>query len=311
MIAKWIRIFLVSFGLLFTLSSIASAIPLVQDPYYSIGFVASGLDSAHGVAIGPAGDIFVSNYGGNVFRIDQNSYAVSQYATGLSYSLDLTFDNAGKLFVLSGSGDPRDIDQVFPDGSSSLFSTGYSHTVGLEVGPDGYLYLGNTGDGTISKVNSLGESETLLSGLHQPRGLAFDDEGNLYFVESATGDISRRAPDGTVSLVASLGPDHGTFIAVDSFGQIYVSDDPTATIYRIQGDVITAFATGFAGTSNRPALGPLGLEFDSYGNLFVADGDSLWKITPVPVPEPSSILLVVFGLIGLVGFRRYYSDFSG
>ncbi|UCF02843.1 MAG: hypothetical protein JSV14_04100 [Deltaproteobacteria bacterium] len=161
-----------------------------------------------------------------------------------------------------------------------MFSTGYSHTVGLEAGPDGNLYLGNTGDGTISRVNSSGVGVTFLSGLEQPRGLSFDDTGDLFFVETASGNISKSTLAGSVTLVATLGPSSGTFIEVDSTGAIYVSNDPTATIYKIDETSITPFASGFAGSSSPPALGPLGLEFDSYGNLFVADGEYLWKIAP-------------------------------
>jgi streptogramin lyase len=273
--------------------------PVVNDPSYSVELVASGLNAAHGVAIGPTGDIFVSNYYGTVFKIDQVTHAVQVYASLPPYGENLAFDNSGNLFVLSGTGAPRDVLQVFPDGTSTVFSaTGGSHTVGLAVGPDGYLYLGNTGDGTISRIGpSGGTATTILSGLGAPRGVCFDKPGNLYIADTATGDILKAPPPYTAySVVATLGSNRGTFLEVDSSGVLYVSDDPTASIYKVEGGVITLFASGFAGPSNPPALGPLGLHFDAQGNLYVADAGNLWKITGFAPPPAVSGCLKVKGM---------------
>lgn len=75
---------LVFFLFCLVITSSVFAAPVVHDPSYSIELVASGLGAAHGVEIGPIGDIFVSNYQGSIFSIDKDTYAVQVYASGFS-----------------------------------------------------------------------------------------------------------------------------------------------------------------------------------------------------------------------------------
>ncbi|MBN1974213.1 MAG: NHL repeat-containing protein [Sedimentisphaerales bacterium] len=294
-------------SLLLITSMPLSAAPILYNPNYSIELVASGLGAVNGVDISPSGDIFVTDYQGRrILRIDRTTYAVGVYASGFSYSEDLTFDNDGNLFVTSGSGAPKSIYQVFSDGSSSLFSTGYSYSVGLEAHTDGYLYIGNSGDGTISKIDSGGSSTEYLSGYggpHGPFGLTFDDLSNLYFVQHGTGEIYKCTPEKSVSLIADLSDFGPTYIEADSDGTLYVSDSMNASIYRIEDGIVSLFASGFTGKMSPPVIGPNGLRFDENGDLFVADGESLWKI--VRVPEPVTFILICIGVMNLLIYRKY------
>jgi DNA-binding beta-propeller fold protein YncE len=111
-------------------------------------------------------------------------------------------------------------------------------------------------------------------------------------------------------------------VAVDSAGNVYEADDSgggTSTIYKFtSGGTRSTFASGLNG--------PIGLTFDSAGNLFEADWGSghIYEFTPggtrttfasglsqpsflafQPVPEPSTALLIGFAAImGRVCMRR-------
>lgn len=291
--------------LLFPFLNQAIAVPLVQ-PGYSIDLVAAGLGAVTGVAIGPTGDIFTSDYqNGRVLRINASSHSVQTYVTGLSYSTDLAFDAFGQLYVTSGSGSPRDIYRINPDGSKTLFSTGHSYTVGMEFGSDGMMYLGNSGNGTIERVDTSGNTQTFLSGYGTPGGpfgLAFDTVDNLYFARHGTGEIYKVTPAMQVTRIASLAPLGPTFVDVDAGGNVYVTDSLNAVIYSISNGVVSTFASGFTGKNNPPVIGPSGMEFSANGDLYVGDGQYLWKIAPIP--EPGTMLLVTAGGLVILFFSR-------
>lgn len=290
---------------------IASSAPVVSDPNYSISLVASGLVSATGMAISPTGDIFVTDYRdsgpSSILRIDKTSHAVETYATGFSFATDLAFDTSGRLFVLSGSGSSKNIYEVFSDGTSSLYKSGFSYSVGLEPTKDGGLLVGNSGNGTISAISSTGAVTTYLSGYGGPDGpfgLALDAAGDLYFVEHGTGRVYVSAPNLSVSLLATLSAFGPTFVDVDPTGAVYVSDSLNGSIFRINDGTVTAFATGFTGKANPPMIGPGDLTFDSSGSLYIADADSLWRVTPVPEPEVYAMMLAGLGVLGFVARRK-------
>jgi hypothetical protein len=286
-----------SFIALLMVWRLASAAPTVLDANYEISLVASGLVSATGIAISPSGDIFVTDYRdsgpSSILRIDKTTHVVETYATGFSFATDLAFDTSGRLFVLSGSGNPRNILQVFPDGTSTPHVSGLSFSVGLEPSLDGGLFVGNAGDGTISAVDPAVAVSTYLSGYGGPNGpfgVALNVLGDLYFVQHGVGSIYVSDPNRTVKLLATLSAFGPTYVDADSSGAVFVADSLNGTIFKINGSTITTFATGFTGKANPPTIGPGDLEFDSSGNLYVSDADSLWKISPVNPAPPNLVL---------------------
>jgi len=142
--------------------------------------------------------------------------------------------------------------------------------------------------------------------LNNPRGLAFDAQGNLLICDGANNRIRKVntsamistiagngtggfAGDGGPAIAASIGGN--TRIALDSQGNIYISDPANSRVRRITPDgMIHTFAGNgvyvFAGDGGPAAQAslqyPLGLAFDTAGNLFIADSQAnrIRKVSP-------------------------------
>ncbi|MGD0551328.1 MAG: NHL repeat-containing protein [Sedimentisphaerales bacterium] len=162
------------------------------------------------------------------------------------------------------------------------------------------IYVG-CDNGTIIKLDSSGNRTTFASGLTKIMGLAFDRSGNLYASEWESKTIFKFDPSGNRSTFASgFG---ATGLAFDSRGNLYVSDLGPGTIFKFDaGGNRSTFASGldypdslacdssgnlfactvdaiikFDSGGNRSifasGLLPMGLDFDSSGNLFTSNGD--------------------------------------
>lgn len=137
-----------------------------------------------------------------------------------------------------------------------------------------------------------------------PTSIARDASGNFYVADYLNSTIRKIAPDGTTTTLAGLAGFAGTNdgagaaarfngpfgIAVDSSGNVYVSDNLDDTIRKISpAGLVTTFAgapgvSGSADGTNSAARFnlPDGLALDSNNNLYVADTDNhtIRKITP-------------------------------
>jgi Bacterial Ig-like domain (group 2)/NHL repeat len=183
---------------------------------------------------------------------------------------------------------------------------------------NGNLYIADTGNSRIRKVDTSGVITTFAgsgtpgfsgdggpatsASLKAPASVACDSAGNLYIADTAnnrvrkvdtTGVISTFAGTGTAGFGGDNGPAAAALLsgpdglAFDSHGNLYISDKSNSRIRVIDGGgTITTFAgngtTGFSGdggNATNASLGlPVGLAFDSAGNLFFADGDRIREV---------------------------------
>jgi uncharacterized protein (TIGR03437 family) len=138
------------------------------------------------------------------------------------------------------------------------------------------------------------------SALNSPQGVAVDKAGNVYIADMLNSRVRKVDVAGNMSTVAGCGVlttacilaglgDGGPAttpmlypfdVATDSAGNFYIADDGNNRIRKVDGNAILSTVagsnkSGFSG-DNGPAInaflnGPLGMAFDSAGNLYFAD----------------------------------------
>ena len=255
---------------------------------------AAQLNNPVGMALDPAGNLYIADITNNRIRKVTSGGTISTYAGSGS-------------FGFSGDGGPATDAQL-------------SVPVGVALDPAGNLYIADHDNGRIRKVTSGGTISTYagsgsrgLSGdggpataaqLYSPHGVALDTAGNLYIADSNR--IRKVTPGGTISTYAGTGT--GPFsgdggpataaqlsspagVALDLTGNLYIADDGNYRIRKVTpGGTISTYAGG--GSSNFSGDGgpataaqlnvPVGVALDPAGNLYIADqGNSrIRKVTP-------------------------------
>ena len=160
-----------------------------------------------------------------------------------------------------------------------------------------------------SATSAIGDGGPATSAsLSFPQGLAMDKNGNIYVADASHHRIRKITRSGVITTIAGTGSGAGGFtgdggpatatklnspacIALDTFGNVYISDmgnhrirkiDTSGIISTIAGTGTPVFS-GDGGPATAAQIGyPFGLAFDAAGNLFVAASynNRIRKITP-------------------------------
>jgi hypothetical protein len=154
--------------------------------------------------------------------------------------------------------------------------------------------IGFNGDGIPATKAQLGGAS----------GAAMDTTGNLYIADGINCRIRKVAPDGIISTIAGNGipnysgdggpatqaqldmPQH---VAVDEFGNLYISDQNNGTVRKVSrsGAITTVAGNGHTGHGgeNVPATStslslPQGIAVDLDGNIFISETFAIRKVAP-------------------------------
>jgi trimeric autotransporter adhesin len=202
---------------------------------------------------------------------------------------------------------------------------------GLAIDSANNLYIADTGSGRIRKVSNgsistiagneytstygpppgsavyQGPNGAVMTARFGPSGLALDNAGNLYIADFGNQVIAKLS-NGTLTVVAGngqqgFGGDNGpatsatlnignqTFLAVDSTGNLFVTDNNRVRMIS-NGVIATIAGNGSVGTSadNVPATSvPIvadAVAVDSQGRVYVADGLNLRVRVLIPSSAP-------------------------
>ena len=267
-----------------------------------------------GLAIDQAGNLYVNDNSSEVIRKVSPSGEVTTLAGAIaSYKNKLIYCPIDPTTEVGAPGHKGCADG---QGYNALFND----PQGIGVARDGTLYVADTGNNLIRKISAGGVVTTLAGsppaaingpGLTARMGIAFgvamDASGNTYFTDSYNYVIRKVSSTGVVSIVAGKagvpGSDDGIGInarfdrpqgiAVDSAGNVYVSDYNNFTIRKITPDGLVSTLAGKArtfgsqnGTGEEARFSNLaGVAVDKAGNVYVADRGNcqVRKITPLGV----------------------------
>jgi hypothetical protein len=251
---------------------------------------AARFDNPRGVAVDGAGNVYVA---------DSDNTTIRKVTPG------------GMVTTLAG----RPGSSGSADGTGSAAQFNWPSGVAVDSG--GNVYVADTGNNTIRKVTPDG-AVTTLAGVagslgsadgtgsagrfDMPFGVAVDSAGNVYVADYGNDTIRKLTPGGVVTTLAGLAGSSGSAdgtgsaagfywprgVAVDSAGNVYVADTDNYTIRKVTPDGVVTTLAGLAGSSGSADgsgsaarfYGPSGVAVDSAGNVYVADNNTIRKVTP-------------------------------
>lgn len=258
-----------------------------------------------GIAVDPAGNVFVSDSGNNTIRKIAPDGTVSTLA-----------GTAGVTGKADGAGP----------------AASFNNPTGLALDPAGNLYVCDTNNSTIRKITPAGVVTTLAgspgvarladgtgpaAAFSYPMGIAASASGDLFVADSSNCAIRRVTPAGVVTTFAGGYPGAADGIgaqasfnlvyglAVDPGGDVFVADTLNQLIREVSpAGVVTTIAGIVGRTGSTDGTGPAALlshpdavAVTAGGQLYVADTQNFTirtasvPVTPLVTAQPASQLV--------------------
>jgi sugar lactone lactonase YvrE len=284
--------------------------PLVRDVDPGGLFNPVGIPNPWGLAIDPAGNIYVADQGDNTIR---------------------RIDSLGTMTTLAGT--PGVHGTTDGPGAQALFWA----PEGVAVDPNGILYVSDTLNNTIRKIAPDGTVSTFAgqpvygayadgtgsaARFYFPCELGSDAAGNLYVADWGNTVVRKITPAGVVTTFAGqaglsgsadgpgpqalFGAQGPEGLALDAAGNVSVTDSANNTVRKITPEGTVSTLAGMAGVpaGSKDGMGsaarfnyPIGVGIDGLGNVYVADTFNLL----VRMIAPDGTVTSVAGKAGAAG----------
>ena len=273
-------------------------------------------DGAVSTVAGLAGSYGSADGTGSTARFNQlNGVAVD--GSGNSYLAD-TYNHTIRKVSASGAVTTlAGLSRVSGSEDGGQSAARFNLPSGVAVDGSGNIYVADSGNNTVRAISPSGEVSTLagLAGcggstdgtgsaarFASPSGVAVDGWGNVYVANTSGHTIRKVTASGVVSTLAgkagSCDSADGTGsaarfcspmgVAVDGSGNVYVADWGASIIRKVTPAGAVSTVAGLAGNpGSADGVGsaarfshPWGVAVDRSGNIYVASGTTIRKITP-------------------------------
>ena len=273
----------------------AAALAAAAQPYV-ISTYAGGAPAPPIAAIALAADEH-----GNLYFVDGYGY---DRAAGRSNSV-FRIDSSGVITRIAGNSRTGFSGDAGPATSAALYSP-----LAVAVDRTGSVFIVDSGNQRVRRVSPEGTITTVAGGgsavlgdggpathgqLNYPSSIAIDSAGSLFIGE--LGRVRKVTPDGVITTVAGGGPNdpasggpatsvqltNAIGVAVDTAGDLFIadqnfdSDSYSFLLRKVSPDGTISTLPPVAGCCNAA------IAVDAGGNLLVASGPSVLKISPAGV----------------------------
>jgi hypothetical protein len=138
----------------------------------------------------------------------------------------------GFVVVYPSLGEVRRV--AAPDGKSAVVASALDWPTSPVLLPDGSIVVAETGAGRITRLDASGARIPVATGLLSPIGIA-RSAGRLLVVESSGGRLLS-VREGGAPVVIATGLARPIGVGVDRLGRVYVAQEGTRSIERVDGD---------------------------------------------------------------------------
>ncbi len=225
------------------------------------------LSNPVGVAVDSSGNVYIADSGNNVIR-EVSSGVINTVAEGFTHPDGVVADASGNIYVADTQA--RRIVRF----SSGVYTT---------IAGNGYgQFSGDNGPGPAAAI-------------YDPMGLTVDPAGNVYIADTFNCRIRKIGPSGIITTIAGTGAlyysgdggpgvqaalhfPHG--VAVDSSGNVYITDTFNSVVRELQGTLPTVATNGVVNAASfAPQISPGALATVFGGNFALSKAGAS---TPLP-----------------------------